>query len=94
MKNQTIINEEIICGRPLCIESDIKREIIKQIQDLGAFNYEDVCFNMRLCADIFEILENNINDEFILLKYNPMGEWEICIDDEEIEYYKKECYKE
>lgn len=94
MKNQTIINEEIICGRPLCIESDIKREIIKQIQDLGAFNYEDIAVNMRQTADIFEILENNINDDFILLKYNPMGVWYKERDIEEIEYYKKECYND
>ena len=94
MKNQTIITEEIICGRPLCIESDIKREIIKQIQDLGAFNYEDIAVNMRQTADIFEILENNINDDFILLHYNFMGAWYKEEDIAEIEYYKKKCYKE
>ena len=92
MKYKTIINEEIICGSPIYIEMQLKREIIKQIQDLGAFNYEDIAVNMRQTADIFEILEDNINKEFILLKYNPMGVWYKERDIEEIEYYKKECY--
>lgn len=91
MKYKTIINEEIMCGQPLYIEKDIQRELIKQLQSLNGSNYEDICVNMRVFADVIETLENNINDDFILLKYNPMGEWYICSDDEEIEYYKEEC---
>lgn len=91
MKYKTIINEEIICGTPLYLESELKKEIIEQIQSLGAFNYEDICVNMRLTSDIFEILEENINDDFIVLKYNPMGSWYKERDTKEIEYYKKEC---
>ena len=91
MKYKTIINEEIICGTPLYIEMELKKEIIEQIQSLGAFNYEDIAVNMRQTADIFETLEENINKDFILLKYNPMGYWYKEEDKEEIEYYKEEC---
>ena len=91
MKYKTIINDEIMCGEPLYIEAELKREIIAEIQGIVGNNYENVCNNMRLIADIFEILENNINEDFILLKYNPMGTWYKEEDIEEIEYYKEEC---
>lgn len=82
------INEEIMYGSPLCIENALKMEIISQIQGIKGDNYENICFNMRITADIIELLEEHINDEFIVLKYNPMGSWVIENDIEEIEYYK------
>lgn len=88
MKYKLIMDEEIIGGTPLHIEMELKREMIQQIQDLGANNYEDITMNMRLFSHIFEILEENINEDFILLKYNPMGSWYKEEDKEEIEYYK------
>lgn len=70
-----IINDEIIQGDPLTIEKELKREISNQILEFDGNDYENVCYNMRLIADIFEILEEHINDDFITLKYNPMGSW-------------------
>ena len=75
MKYKTIINEDIARGEPLKLESELKREIIARIKELGANNYEDVAENMRQTADILEEIENHINDEFIAFKYNPMGAW-------------------
>lgn len=75
-----IINEELIQGNPLAIESALKSEIANQILKMGASDYENVCNNMRMIADIFELLEENINKENITLRYNPMGAW--YLDDE------------
>ena len=93
MKYKNYISSEIIAGQPYFVEDEIKRDIIGQLQRLKGNNYEDICFNMRLMADVIEILENYINDEFIVLKYNPMGAWYKEEDLEEIEYYKEECGK-
>lgn len=90
MKYRTSFNEEIIVGEPRIIEDEIKREIIEQIQQLGAFDYENVCDNMRLVADIIEILEDYIGDDFIVLKHSAMGFWYKEDDKEEIEHYKAE----
>ena len=72
-----IINDEIIQGQPLAIENQLKIEIANQILKMSGNDYEDVTNNMRMVADIFEILEEHINDDFITLKYNPMGSWYI-----------------
>lgn len=70
-----IINEEIIKGNPVKIEGALKMEIANEILKMGANNYEDVCANMRMTADVFELLEEHINEECVTLKYNPMGSW-------------------
>lgn len=70
-----IINDEIIQGQPLAIEKHIKMELANQILQMSGNDYENVTNNMRMVADIFEILEEHINDNFITLKYNPMGSW-------------------
>lgn len=70
----TIINEDIIKGNPVKIEGILKMEIANEILKMGN-NYEDVCANMRMTADVFEILEEHINEECVILKYNPMGAW-------------------
>jgi hypothetical protein len=94
MKYKNYISSEIIAGQPYMIEETIKRDIIGQLQVLKGDNYENICFNMRLTADVIEILEEYINDEFIVLTYNPMGAWYKEEDLEEIEYYKEVCSKE
>lgn len=71
-----IIDEEILQGKPLLIEKELKMEIVNQILNMGA-DYENICENMRITADMFELLEEHINDDFITLKYNPMGSWYI-----------------
>lgn len=79
--NNIIITEELIQGNPLAIESTLKVEIANQILKMGANDYENICENMRMTADIFELLEENINKQVITLKYNPMGSW--YLDNEE-----------
>ena len=69
-----IITDEIIQGNPLQIEKELKIEITNQILKMGN-DYENVCNNMRITADVFELLEENINKDFIKLKFNPMGAW-------------------
>lgn len=70
---KTIINDEIIEGNPLKIESELKIEIANQILKMGASDYENTIENMKMVADIFEILEENIDKEFIRLEAHPMG---------------------
>lgn len=70
-----IINEEIIQGKPLEIERQLQLEIANQILKMGGNDYENTCQNMRMVADIIEILEEHINEDFITLRYNPMGAW-------------------
>lgn len=81
MKN-VIINEELIQGDPLTIESQLKIEIANQILKMGAFDYENVCNNMIMTAEIFQILEENINKDTVTLKYNPMGSWFLSEEEE------------
>ena len=81
MKN-LIINEEMIQGQPLAIENYLKVEIANQILKMGGNDYENTCDNMRKTAELFEIIEENINKDFITLKYNPMGSW--YLQDDEI----------
>ena len=77
-----LINDEIIQGKPIEIERQLQIEIANQVLTLNGNNYENICDNMRMFADIVEMLEEHINEEFITLKYNPMGSWFI---DEELE---------
>ena len=77
---------------------DVKKEITKQIEGIDSSNYEDICENMRIMADVIEILQENIGkeDDFIVLKYNPMGSWykeeENKDNKEEFEEYRNSCY--
>ena len=75
--NNVFISEELISGNPLMIEETLQREIANQVLKMSGKDYENVCNNMRMTADVFELLEDHINDEFITLKYNPMGSWYI-----------------
>ena len=75
--HKATITDELIQGNPLLIEQNLKIEIISQIQDIKGDNYENICDNIRNFADLVEILEDNINKDFIILKYNPMGKWYI-----------------
>lgn len=75
--NNTYISEEIMQGDPLTIENIIKVELANQLLKMNGNDYENVCNNMRMYADVIELLEEHINDDFITLKYNPMGNWYI-----------------
>lgn len=75
--NNVFISEELISGNPLMVEETLQREIANQILKMSTKDYENVCNNMRVFADVFELLEEHINDKFITLKYNPMGSWYI-----------------
>lgn len=80
--NKVYISEELICGEPGRVENCLRIELVNQILKMSGNDYENVCNNMRMTADLFEILEEHINDEFITLKYNPMGSWYIAENDE------------
>lgn len=71
------VSEEEIYGKPIQIEQYFQREIANQILKMGGNDAENVINNMRATADVFELLEEYINDDFIVLKYNPMGSWYI-----------------
>lgn len=75
--NNTIINEELIQGKPLDIERHLQVELANQILSINGNNYENIVTNMKMMADVIEILEEHINEETITLRYNPMGEWYI-----------------
>lgn len=75
--NNVIITEDIMQGKPLAIERELQRETAEQILTMSGNNYENVCENMRVIADVIELLEEHINEDFITLRYNPMGSWYI-----------------
>lgn len=72
-----LIDDEIMQGKPYIIQDYLKRELANQILQMDYKTLEDTCYNMRLFADVFELLGEHINDNFITLKYNPMGSWYI-----------------
>ena len=77
------ISDEIIQGKPLEIERYITTELANQILKLNGSNYENVCNNMRLFADLIEKLEQRISDdEIITVKYNPMDSWYIAEEED------------
>lgn len=75
--NNLLINEEIMQGKPYQLQDYLKREIANQILSMDYKTIENTCNNMRMLADVFELLEEHINDNYISLKYNPMGSWYI-----------------
>lgn len=77
MKYDLIINEELMQGQPYAIERMLQPIVANKILTMTGNNADDVIEIMRQYADIFEILEEHINDDFITLRYNPMGAWYI-----------------
>lgn len=77
-----MINDEIMIGKPLELERELQMEIIQQLLTLSGSNYENICDNMRMVANIIEIIEEHMNENEITLRYNPMGEW-YCEESEE-----------
>lgn len=77
---ETYISEELIKGNPSEILKIVTKEMATQIIDMSRDDYEDTCYNMRLMADLFEILFEHINDYYVELKYNPMGGWYLVED--------------
>ena len=80
--HKVIINDEIMQGNPSMIESMLKVGLANDLLKMAGNDYENICDNLRKMADVFELLEEHINDEYITLKYNPMGSWYIKEDEE------------
>ena len=75
MRSNLIIEEEILQGQPLRLETELKLELIQQLQQMNGNNYENICDNLRQLADVFEEIEEHINDDLITFKWNAMGTW-------------------
>lgn len=90
--NNMYISDEVISGKPSQLEQYFKEEIANQILKMSGKDFENVINNMRLVADVFELLEDYINEDFIVLKYNPMGAWFVEEDEDEINCYKNNSY--
>lgn len=80
---ETYISEELIKGKPTKLIEEMSKEITTQISSINDSNYENVCDNMKLIAEILEILFEHIEDEHVELKYNPMGSWYFVEDERE-----------
>ena len=80
---ETYISEELIKGKPTKLIEEMSKEITTQISSINDNNYENVCDNMKLIAEILEILFEHIEDEYVELKYNPMGSWYFAEDERE-----------
>lgn len=74
--NNIYIDTEKMQGQPLALEKEIITDLANQLLHFNANNAEITLFNMRNYADALEILEENINDNFITLNFNNMGTWE------------------
>lgn len=81
-----IHNEEELSGDPLTLESVLKVELANQLLQMGASNYENICENMRKLADVFEIIEENINAKYMKFLYNPMGNWYLAEVSEDLPF--------
>ena len=77
---ETYISEELIKGNPSEILERITKDMAAQIIYMSIYDYADICCNMRLMADLFEILFEHINDDYVELKYNRMGSWYLVED--------------
>lgn len=75
MKNNIIIDEELLQGEPLRLERALIMETVNALQQINGSNYENTCYNLRLIADVIEEIEEHINDDLITFRYNPMGAW-------------------
>ena len=75
MNKTIIIEEELLQGQPLQLERALIMETVNALQQINGSNYENVCHNLRLIADVIEEIEEHINDETITFKWNPMGSW-------------------
>ena len=53
---ETYISEELIKGNPSEILERVTKEMATQIIYMSSDDYENTCCNMRLMADLFEIL--------------------------------------
>lgn len=82
-RHAVLMTDEIMTGRPSNIERELQREIANQILTMNGNNYENITNNMRELADVIDILEEHINDDFITLRYNQMGAWYISEEDED-----------
>lgn len=74
------VNDEIMEGKPSDLLRYLQTELANSILAMELNDLENTCDNMRLFADVLELLEEHINDEYIKLKYNPMGAWYIDND--------------
>lgn len=70
-----IVTDEVLSGNPSMLEMYLQKELANMILNMDYKTVEETCFKMRLLADVFEILEEHINEEHITFKYNPMGYW-------------------
>ena len=75
MKNNIIIEEELLQGKPLQLERALIMETVNALQQINGSNYEDTCENLRLIADVIEEIEEHINDDLITFEWDPMGAW-------------------
>ena len=72
---RTYLDDEVMEGVPTELLRSLQHELATDILNMTSNNYEEVCNNMRMYADVIEILEDYINDKFIRFRYNPMGNW-------------------
>lgn len=74
--NNVYIDNEKMQGQPLVLEKEIIMDLANQLLRFNANESENTIANMRNYADALEILEEHINDNFIILNFNNMGTWE------------------
>lgn len=72
---RTYLDDEVMEGVPTELLRSLQQELANDILNMTSNNYEEVCNNMRMYAEVIEILEDYINDKFIRFRYNPMENW-------------------
>lgn len=71
--NLYIANDEEIKGHKEDIQQYIKKEMIKQLQE--ETDTENLADNLKMAADVLELIEDNEESDIITLKYNNFGGW-------------------
>lgn len=88
--NKFYVDEEKMCGTPTQLKNYIKKEVKYQMTHLEDIGIEMVSFNLKMSAEILDIINENSDKKLLTLLYNPMGSWFLK---EETERVCSECGK-
>lgn len=72
--NNLYVDEELIKGYVI----DIKTYMIRELKKYITISEDEIDFSITLVNDVNEVLQvikDLKNNEFVVLKYHPMGSW-------------------
>lgn len=73
--NKVIVNDERIEGTPTYVLSRIQIELANYILKLDTRELENASAKLEETAEILKLLEDYLNEDYVLLEKTPMGSW-------------------